>query len=242
MDKVKSLCKPGETVLLSVDNSVAFSYLTKSGGRLPHLNLVIRPFITWCLENQISLQVQWVPSEEMLADGLSRWSVDKGDYTLDREVFWGLQEQFRPWLQPVVEMFASPGNLQISQFFSRWPHHQAVAVDALRCPLQDFREVYANPPWSIVQPWLHRLRENPHITCLLVCPYWVSATWWPQLIRLHVPKTPCFLIPPFHGMFRNCQNQSMPQPRWPLVSLLLSGSCWRDNKLTLRPLINFWEA
>ena len=106
MDTVKGLCRPGETVLPSVDNSVACSYLTNSGGRLPHLNLGSRPFITWCLENQISLQVQWVPSEEMLADGLSRWSVDKGDYTLDREVFFGLQEQFRPWLQPLVDMFA----------------------------------------------------------------------------------------------------------------------------------------
>ncbi len=31
----------------------------------------------------------------------------------------------------------------------------------------------------------------------MVCPYWVSATWWPQLIKLKVPKTPCLVIKTF---------------------------------------------
>ena len=46
---VRSLAKPREKVLLSVDNSVAFSYLTKGGGKKKHLNAILRPFVKWCL-------------------------------------------------------------------------------------------------------------------------------------------------------------------------------------------------
>ena len=76
INTVQSLAKKGEVVRLSVDNTVALSYLTKSGGRKPHLNKLIRPFLEWCLENKITLIPQWVPSQEMQADGLSRWVWD----------------------------------------------------------------------------------------------------------------------------------------------------------------------
>ena len=49
--------------------------------------------------------------------------------------------------QPQVDMFASLGNAQLPQFVSRWPHHQAVAVNALEIQLGvQFQKVYANPP------------------------------------------------------------------------------------------------
>ena len=86
---VKSLARPRKKFLLSVDNLVAYTYLTKGGGRKRHFNQIMRPFLKWCLENQIFLSVQWVPSQEMKADTLSRWSYDRGDYTLDRNFFRG---------------------------------------------------------------------------------------------------------------------------------------------------------
>jgi hypothetical protein len=77
INTVKSFAREKETVLLSVDNKVAFHYLL-GGGKLPHLNKIIRPFLTWCQERLINLQVEWVPSQEMLADKLSRWTMDRG--------------------------------------------------------------------------------------------------------------------------------------------------------------------
>ena len=41
VDTVKSLAHPGENVTLCVDNSVAFSYLMKGGGRFPHFNAIM---------------------------------------------------------------------------------------------------------------------------------------------------------------------------------------------------------
>ena len=39
------------------------------------------PFYGWCMDQHIHLQVQLVASEDMLADHLSRWEMDRGDYT-----------------------------------------------------------------------------------------------------------------------------------------------------------------
>jgi hypothetical protein len=80
---VQSFARPGETVLLNVDNQVALSYLKKwGGGRKDYLNKILEPLFQWCWENRVQLQVQWVPSAQMLADPLTRWSQDRGDYTL----------------------------------------------------------------------------------------------------------------------------------------------------------------
>ena len=85
MDTVRSLAKKGETVLLSVDNTVAYHYLTKSGGRISHLNALMRPFLSWCMEHNINLKVNLVPSKDNQADTLSRLT-DKGDYALKMDL------------------------------------------------------------------------------------------------------------------------------------------------------------
>jgi len=218
------LAKHGEHVFLKVDNSVTFWYLTKGGGKIPSLNQQFRPFLKWCMEKDIHLSVQQVKSAEDLADGPSRWSKDKGDYTMDKKLFHYLAKILRLQnIVPQVDMFASPGNHQLPKFVSRYPNWQAMEVDALKCPFDKINCCYANPPWSLIGKWLHRLRENRHVICMMITPYWVSASWWPQLIKLQVKGTPAFLIPPYPGMFKNCWGEPMPPPRWPLICTVLSG-------------------
>ena len=213
---VQSLAKPGETVFLTVDNQVAYSYLRKGGGRLPVFNSLLRPFLTWCHQNSISLVPNWVKSEEMLADSISRWQVDRGDYTLRRSIFQKVCGIFAASnFQPVVDCFASPGNAQLPKFISRWPHSQATAVNALECSLEHWKMVYANPPWKIILPWLIRLKQNPHLQCLTVVPFWVGTVWWPLLIRLQDRKFPAVKVPPTWGMFSNCLGEEMPPPGGP---------------------------
>ena len=164
-----------------------------------HLNAILRPFLQFCLQNKISVETKWVPSEKMQADSLSRWSYDVGDYTLNRALFLHLQGKMLPYVKPLVDMFSSPGNRQLDQFVSKWPHHLSVATNALLCNLDPFTDVYANPPWSVINQWLLRLKSEKHLRCMLICPFWTSAVWWTLLIKLHIPKTPRFLYPPFTG-------------------------------------------
>ena len=172
----------------------------------------------------------------MLADGISRWTADPGDYKLNRSTFITLLGTFQTHMIPLVDMFASPGNHQLKRFVARWPHHQAVACNALEIDLnQDmFQKCWANPPWTVIGDWLHRLRENPQVTCIMAVPYWVGTTWWPLLVRMHVKHTPVVLVQPKEGLFTSCLGQRMPPTRWPLLCLLLSGRSYREGKFLLK--------
>ena len=235
---VQGLAKPGEVVHLAVDNQVAYSYLKRGGGRCPHFNEILRPFLVWCPEKKIVLNPNWVKSEDMLADGLSRWSYDKGDYTLDKKLFHRILKIFQSSdFSPLVDMFASPGNKQLDNFVSRWPHSEATAINALETSLCPFQKVYANPPWNLIFPWLQRLWTNPHLTCLTTVPLWVGSPWWPLLTRLHVRKTPVVVVRPRWGMFKNSLEEDMPPTKWPLLCLLLSGKHYKENKFHLKTSI-----
>ena len=231
---VKSLAKRNERVTLVVDNSVPFSYLRKGGGRKHHLNLLMQDLWEWCMERKIHLHPKLVPSVECQADFLSRTPLDKGDYTFHHQTFLNVLENFQEWIQPSWDMFASPGNCKFPLFVSRYPHWQAQKSDALNCNLDDIFQCYANPPWTCISQWLHRLWENPHLICLMITPHWVSAPWWPLLAKLRVPKSPVLEVSPFQGLFINSAGHSMPPTRWPLICTLLSGKNWRSNKFQVK--------
>jgi hypothetical protein len=120
-----------------------------------------------------------------------------------------------------TDLFASPGNKKLDQFVSRWAHWEAVAVDALQCPLDNLGDLYANPPWSVIDKFLTRLKTFPNVKILMVLPYWDSAIWWPQLIKMKVPKTPCLRVTPYKGMFKNCWGRKCPPQMGPPLHHLL---------------------
>jgi hypothetical protein len=230
---VRSLAKKGEQVHLAVDNVVAYSYLKKSGGKLPQFNHMLRPFLKWCMEQKVRLLPSLVKSEDMLADTLSRMPADTGDYSLDPGIFQQIQNFFAPQLCPQVEIFASPGNHKLEKFVSQWPHWQAWGWDALHMDLEGVSACYANPPWTIILAWLERLRLHPHVCCLMVVPYWVGAVWWPLLVKMRKSGTPVLKVEPRWGLFTSCLGEVMPPTKWPLVCLILSGSAWRADKFRL---------
>ena len=136
-------------------------------------------------------------------DEISRWTFDKGDYTLNQRVSQEFLTRTRNWCVPEIDCFASPGNALFQKFISRWPHHQAEAVDSLHCSLAAYRHVNANPPWTLIYKWVVRLLQNPHLTCTLVVPLWDSANWIPLLTRMRVGASPVLAVAPFNGL---CQN------------------------------------
>jgi len=110
MNTVRSFAKPGKKGTFCADNVVTFAYLFKGGGRLPHLNAMVRPFLEWCVKSSIRLDLQLVKSQDSLADGPSRSPQDREDYTLCPRLFRSLLDVFKPWIIPRVDMFATPSN------------------------------------------------------------------------------------------------------------------------------------
>ena len=232
---ILSLGRPKDHINLCVDNSVTYHYLRKGGGRLDYLNQHMQELWRWMMKNKITLSTTLVRSQECQSDYLTR-KVDHVDYTLDSEVFQELLQISEPWEQPRWDMFASPSNAKMPLFACRWPHWQASLVDSLHCPLEQVTHCFANPPWKVIGPWLHRLRQHPSIICLLVCPFWVSATWWPLLIRMQVPHSKAIKVKPREGLFTNCLGVKMPPTRWPLLCVTLSGKCYKPRKKRLNRL------
>ena len=228
-----SLSKPNTCVLLDIDNSVAYSYLLKSGGKVGRLNALLRPFLQWLQANKVHLLPRLVPSRDMKADAISRWELDPTEYTLNLQVFNHILFLMRPFCQPHIDMFASPSTTLLPNFCSRWPHHQATLVDALHCNLSGVNHVYAHPPWPLIGQWLHRLRMHPQVVSMTIVPLWASESWWPLLMSLHVGRTPILKIPPREGLYRNVLRGCMPKLRVPLICILLSGGCYR-TKVTRR--------
>ena len=192
-------------------------------------------------KNHLKVAVNWVKSEEMLADGLSRWSLDRDGCTLDTKIFAKVQQIFTSHgCHMEVDMFASPGNTQLKKFVSRWPHYQAIGCNALEVDLQDPKfavPLWANPPWTIILAWLERLRRHPHLVCGMAVPKWVGTVWWPLLARLHMKGTPIIEICPREGLFLNCQGDPLPSTKWPLLCLILSGQCYKENKFLMKTSI-----
>jgi hypothetical protein len=239
---VMSLAKPGAVVKLLVDNSVAYWYAKKEGGRKPLFNAILRPFLRWLWDNEVEVVPVQVASADMPADEISRWTFDKGDYMLNQKVSQEFMYKLQTWCVPEIDCFASPGNTLLERFISRWPHHQAEAVDSLNCSLAPYKQVWANPPWTMIYKWVVRLIQNPHLTCMLVVPLWDSAAWYPLLTRMRVGASPVLAVSPFHGLFQNCQGIWMPGPRWPLSCWIVSGKHFMNKDLVQRPLPLTWLA
>ncbi len=107
--------------------------------------------------------------------------IRQGGLHLKQSTFKLDKGKFLVCIQLDTDMFASPGNKKLTQFVSRWQHWQAKQNDALNCLLEGLGGLYANPAWLVTVNWLHRLKQNTQAQCLMVCPYWVFATWWPLL-------------------------------------------------------------
>ena len=151
-ETVRQLAAPGDRVRLLTDNTVAFSYLAKSGGKKAGLNRILLPFLDWCQRHQVTIEPEWVPTDRMPADFISRW-VDHSDKQLQPRVYQAVKSLFRAHVRPLVDVFASPQSAQEPLFIGRWPYAQALAVDALRCPFRGCRTFMAAPPGRQPSSW-----------------------------------------------------------------------------------------
>ena len=234
-----SLARPHEVIMLDVDNSVVFSYLTECSGKVPRLNQILRPFFIFLNTHDIHLQVRLVRSQRMLADPISRWSSDPSEYSLNPQVFQRILQAFHP-LRPRNKMLASTSSALLNTFCARWLHHQAALVDVLSCPLQAFTTCLAQLPWTIIGQWPHRVRAHPQMQSLTLVPMWASELWWrlwwPLLMSLQVRGTPIIRIRPRWGLYWSCLGHCRRKPDWHLICILLSGTA--SKRQTSRKFIH----
>lgn len=235
VNTLKSLAKKGEHVVLLVDNAVAYYYLKKGGGRLPHLNVLMRDLWAWCMQRRISVDVNWVPSDEQRADFLSRTPLDRGDYTLNPEIFRDMVH-FQGGIARDGHVRLT-GEQKIGKICFKGSSLGELQGRRPKVSFGGYKYMLCQPPlennFALAEEGAGAPRSTMHVDSPLlgfshmVAPLGKVASTWDQGAG----------DPPCPGMFWNCLGELMPSPRWHLLCVIISGSAYKGRKSHLDQLI-----
>ena len=98
----------------------------------------------------------------------------------------------------VADLFATHLNAKLPLYCSPIPDPQAVFEDAFCHPLKDL-DVYAFPPFHLIERVVARVRETPNLSMTLVAPLWPEKTWLADLLLLTQPPLE---LPPWDHLLR----------------------------------------
>ena len=211
----------GLRIGLFTDNTTTVAYLRKSGGtRSSNLNNVAQDILRLCEKDKIQLFPQFLAGKlNVMADALSRSNQVLGaEWTLCEEVFLEVQHRW----SVTIDLFATHLNHRLPVYFSPVRDPMSAGTDAM---LQswDGMEVYAFPPFAMIQQVLLKLRQCKRVSMTLIAPFWPQRSWFPDLLDLLVevpfalPQRRDLLRQPhFHRHHRNLRVLSLAA--WRLCS------------------------
>lgn len=207
------------SIRLFTDSVVACTYLNNMGGKFAHLRAVARRILEICELRKVRLVVEHLQGiHNVVADRLSRWPMDRSDWSLNRTVFSYLD---RRWGPHSIDFFATRNNAQLPRFVSWAADDAATYVDALQ-NLHRKENGYANPPFAVIGQVLEKLwRTSRELT--IIVPAWPGQPWWPRLLEMLsdtpvlLPDIPDLFIPP-----KGAPGQST-QPPWRVLACRVSG-------------------
>ena len=183
---IKATCQgmQNEVIVWYTDNTTAAAYINAKGGTKTELNFITQRILSWCRQHKIVLQAKHRPGIELpTSDALSRRKDDRHDWMIEATIFKKIDKAFGPH---TVDLFASRVTTQTKKYFSRFPDHQAVGVDAFR---QSWTEIkgFANPPFALIGRVLRKVKQD-QAKITVMTPQWPSAPWWPVVTSMAQKK------------------------------------------------------
>jgi hypothetical protein len=129
-----------------------------------------------CLNNNISIYVEWIPrSKNDQADFISR-IVDYDDWGVSDEIFIHLDSLWGPH---EIDWFANYNNHKLPVFYSRSWTINAIGIDAFTVNWNGVNGWFV-PPVCIVSRVLRYMKQCLAFGTIIV-PLWRSASFWPIL-------------------------------------------------------------
>lgn len=170
-------------VLVRTDNVAAKAQVNLLGGTHSHrLIQEAERLGLWSERHLRSVRAIHVSgSANVRADHLSRSTVDHGEWHLLSSIFQEITLQFGT---PVIDLFASSSNKEMSRFFSLFASPGAEGVDALRS-LWPLGLLYAFPPLAIISKVIQKMLEE-EAELILIAPHWPRRSWFADLVSLSV--------------------------------------------------------
>lgn len=144
----------------------------------------------WAQVNVPYVSAAFIPgSLNLQSDFLSQERVnDNNEWPLHHQVFLDLVERY---FLLEVDLFASPQNTKLVEFYLRIPSAKVIACDALKGDW-NFRTAYAFPLVPLILNF-HRCLRVEKGTVLAVLPYWPNHPWFPLQLQMLI-KDP-YIIP-----------------------------------------------
>ena len=179
------------SILIKSDSLTVVAYINKQGGtssaRLCDMAL---EFWDYCISRKLNIFAVHIPGiKNTRADRLSRLENSDHSYFLVKDYFELIKESITFPLK--IDCFASRLNFKIEKFISRYHDPLSSWIDAFSIKWID--NVYLFPPISIIQRVISKFNSDKTGHGLLICPYWPSQPWFPNLLEMLI--APPILIP-----------------------------------------------
>ena len=172
----------GTTMVVKVDNQVLHNIYQNGGStRQEYITQLCKKLFWLQLKGQFKLQLEWVPSKQNEADGITRVKVDD-DIRLNRGAF---GEILQKWGGVFRDLMASSGNVQRGlggeelPFFSRYSDLRSMGEDVFTQDISRRRDAkypdYCFPPLQLIGEFLD-FAEKSGAWCIVVVPE-MGANW-----------------------------------------------------------------
>ena len=143
------------------DNSTVVAYFSKQGGTVSDsLCELTGQLLRWTEAHNVLLEARCLLGQSnVLADLLSHNQVLAAEWSLLPQV---AKKIIRTRGSPTIDLFATHLNAKLPLYCSLIPDPQAVFEDAFRHPWNNL-DVYAFPPFHLVERVVARARETPNL-------------------------------------------------------------------------------
>jgi len=114
---LKSFCKDYKSVHigLKIDNTCAIAYINNMGGiKSLDCNRLASEIWSWCINKDIWISANYVPTSENIADSESRKFNENIEWMLNPDIF---KQLIKIWGRPDIDLFATRLNTVINIFF-----------------------------------------------------------------------------------------------------------------------------
>ena len=208
------------TIAIRTDNTNAMHCINNFGSiRSTILNSLSRQLWAWAFQRNVFLKATYLPgSQNVLADTLSRAEWDNHSFSLHPSIFQQLNTDYGPF---DIDLFADFSNYKVDTYLSWAKDPFAHGCDAFTYRWDEWPNLYAFPPFKLVDRCLSYLDSFPHCEMTLICPFWPTQPSFPRLLQRSIacPR----LIPSFDDLLLDPKGQPHPL----LLSHKLQLIAWR---------------
>ena len=228
-----------KTILVRSDNTVAISYVNKTGGRIPYLNDLMIDLHRLCQSRGLRLQATFIKGElNTVADHLSRnIPQEYSKWALAADCMRAINQRFG---LRTLDLFASKSNAQAEHFVSLHPEQGAMATDAFTLNWgQNNEAILFNPPFVLLPRVLQKVQRD-QARGVLIAPLWVTAIWWPVMMGMLVNLP--LIFDGRHAIVNpDSNNEGESGPSWLMGAWPISGDT-RETSAYLRKQRGFLQS